>query len=205
MIKYLDFALCDKQHNMCEELLSLAAQVRMSQTELQANECSLQDAMTGLLSYAQNPTKSEVYETTVEALDEALATAQQDQQELLRQALTTAKKICALYESEELSPAAQYCMSLYNLFLDIINPFLYPFKYSKTQLDKKHSGIDAKMKRFSGMLLSNNLGLNFQPILKAGTCISLRFIQLIFKLNFFGSLTGLSLLVQCKNENIPTR
>ena len=92
MIKYLDFALCDKQHTMCEELVSLAAQVRTSQTELQANERSLQDAMTGLLSYAQNPTKSEVYETTVEALDEALTTAQQDQQELLRQALTIAKR-----------------------------------------------------------------------------------------------------------------
>ena len=137
MIKYLDFPLCDKKHTMCEELVSLAAQVCTSQTELQANEHSLQHAMTGLLLYAQNPTKSEVYETTVEALDEALTTAQQDQQELLRQALTIAKKICALYESEELSPAAQYCMSLYNLFLDIINPFLYPFKYSKTQLDFK--------------------------------------------------------------------
>jgi hypothetical protein len=162
MIKYLDFAFCDKQHTMCEELVSLAAQVRTSQTELQANERSLEQAMCGLLSYAQNPTKSEVYEITVKALDEALSSAQHEQQQLIQQALSIAKKICGLYESVDLSPAAQYCMSLYNLFMDLINPFIYPFKYSKAQLDLMHTEFDAKMKHFSGMLLSNNVGLCFQ-------------------------------------------
>ena len=58
LIRYLDFALCDKQHTMCEEMLSLSAAIRGSQTEMQLHECSLADAMNGLNDYAENPTKN---------------------------------------------------------------------------------------------------------------------------------------------------
>ena len=54
MIKYLDSALCDKQHTICKELVC---------------RNSLQEAMTDLQSCAQNPTKSEKSETTFETLD----------------------------------------------------------------------------------------------------------------------------------------
>ena len=128
---------------------------------MQANERSLSDAMTSLVDYAKNPTKQGVFQTTVEALDEAVTAAQEDQKTLLHKAITIAKKVSSLYENEELSPPAKYCMSLYTLFIDIINPFLYPFKYSRPQLDVMLSQVGPKMKTFANMLLSNNLGLSF--------------------------------------------
>ena len=161
MIRYLDFSLCDKQHTMCEEMMSIAGEIRTSQSELQANERSLSDAMTSLVEYAKNPTKQDVFQTTVEALDEAVTAAQEDQKTLLHQGITIAKNVSSLYENEELSPPAKYCMSLYTLFIDIINPFLYPFKYSRPQLDVMLSQVGPKMKTFANMLLSNNLGLSF--------------------------------------------
>ena len=155
---------------MCEEMTSLAAEIRASQSDLQGNDRSLSEAMKGLSDYAQNPTKHEVFETTFDALNEALNVAEQKQHELITKAITIAQKVCALNSNAQLSPAAQYCMSLYHCFLDIISPFVYPFKFSRNQLDRMHSEMPAKMKKFCSMLLTNNLGLHLRHILKAGTC-----------------------------------
>ena len=73
LITYLDFAMCDRQHTMCEEMTSLAAEIRASQSDLQGNDRSLSEAMKGLSDYAQNPTKHEVFATTYDALNEALS------------------------------------------------------------------------------------------------------------------------------------
>ena len=88
--------------------------------------------------------------------------AENKQHELITKAITIAQKVCALNSNAQLSPAAQYCMSLYHCFLDIISPFVYPFKFSRNQLDRMHSEMPAKMKKFCSMLLTNNLGLHFE-------------------------------------------
>jgi len=91
MIRYLDFALCDKQHTMCKEMMSILGEIR-SQSELQANKHSLSDTMTSLVEYAKNPTKQDVFQTTVEALDEAVTATQEDQKTFFIKQLQLRKK-----------------------------------------------------------------------------------------------------------------
>ena len=122
---------------------------------MQANERSLAEALNSLSEYAQHPTKTECFESTVEALDAALEVAEENQQEVIHKAIGIAKKVCGLYRSAKLSlsPQAQYCMSLYQLFTDIISPFIYPFKYSRPKLDDMHCQLGTQLHKFSGTLL----------------------------------------------------
>ena len=90
LIRYLDFALCDKQHTMCEEIISLSAAICGNQTEMQLHERSL--AMNGLNQYAENPTKTEVFQATVDALVDALSVVEGKQQQLISKAMPIANQ-----------------------------------------------------------------------------------------------------------------
>ena len=62
---------------MCEEMNSLAASIRSSQSELKANSCSLASAMHALTEYAQNPTSHKVFGKTMCVLNEAIEIAEE--------------------------------------------------------------------------------------------------------------------------------
>ena len=71
----------------------MSAAIRGSQTEMQLHERSLADARSGKNHYAENPTKTEVFQATVDALEDALSVAKGKQQQLISEAISIAKKV----------------------------------------------------------------------------------------------------------------
>ena len=130
LIKYLDIGLdlCSKQATICEEMNMLLGETRRSQSDLQVSERTLSTALSAFADYSSNPSKKEKCNITINALTEAIEHAQDEQELLLTRAIELSQKVCALYSTTELSPAAQYCMDVYELWMDIITPFIYPFK-----------------------------------------------------------------------------
>ena len=51
-----------------------------------------------------------------------------EQQLLLDKHVRLAEKMRALYGEQQLGRAAQECMYMYGMFMDIINTFVYPFE-----------------------------------------------------------------------------
>ena len=126
--------------------------------------------MSAFADYSSNPSKKEKCNITINALTEAIEHAQDEQELLLTRAIELSQKVCALYSTTELSPAAQYCMDVYELWMDIITPFIYPFKNTtsndnflpKQELINKMLQHKPKMVRLAHMLHSNDLGLCFE-------------------------------------------
>ena len=95
-------------------------------------------------------------------------------------------------------------MSLYHLFMDIINPFLYPFKFSRPALDRLYTEMPGNMKKLSSMLLTNNLGLHFDTHPQSWYLHLLSFHALDLQLEFlrkFQQLLASFAMKQCKFSN----
>ena len=97
--------------------------------------------------------------STSDILNDAVDVAEGHQKEAIGKAIAIAKKVSSIYNTEDLSPPAKYCMELYRLFMTLISPFIYPFQYSRAKLDSLHEQFPTNMKKFAGMLLHNTLGL----------------------------------------------
>ena len=148
----------------------LLGEIRRSQSDLQYSDRTLSTALSAFADYSSNPSKKEKCNITINALTEAIEHAQDEQELLLTRAIELSQKVCALYSTTELSPAAQYCMDVYELWMDIITPFIYPFKNTtsndnflpKQELINKMLQHKPKMVRLAHMLHSNDLGLCFE-------------------------------------------
>ena len=169
LIRYLDIGLCSKQAIITEEMNLLVGEIRRSQTDLHASERTLSKALSAFSHYTGNPSKREKCDSTVAALTEAIESAEDEQHSLLERAVQLSEKVCALYSSNELSAPAKHCMDVYELWMDIITPFIYPFRncvkkdnsFSKQELIEKMKDHKPKMLKLAHMLLRNDLGLHY--------------------------------------------
>ena len=82
---------------MAEQLNVLSGQLRKSQSELQVAQMTIQNATAAISDLIDNPTDSEVAESTMETLNKALEDAETEQVQVIKNALSLINKIQGLY------------------------------------------------------------------------------------------------------------
>ena len=90
-------------------------------------------------------------------LGEAIENAQQDQIPMLNQAIELTERMAALFHHTPLGPTASHCLAAYNLFIEIITPFIHPFQFTKDELVAKMHDHDAKMALFASFFVHDTI------------------------------------------------
>ena len=160
LIWYLDFHLCDEQQTITEGIQHHIQQIRKSQTDLQLNQQTLTGALRALEEYVEAPSNEMKCQFTVNALNEALENAEDEQLGLLETAVDLAEKLNGVYGDKPLGQHAQTCLDAHNLFLAIITPFIYPFEFSWDDLLKQMGLVDGKLHQLALLLTDETHGLN---------------------------------------------
>ena len=93
---------------------------------------TIQNAMAAISDFIDNPTDSEVAESTMETLNKALEDAETEQVQVIKNALSLINKIQGLHtHTNPLLPKAAHYMAVYEAFMDVINPLIDPFQYTE--------------------------------------------------------------------------
>ena len=139
--------------------------LRRSQTDLQFAEQNIHKACVSISEFIDNPLSDEAATCTLETLHETLQGAEGAQLQLIEQAVVLAEQMSTLYTTSErpLGRKAAHCMKVYEAFMDVIDPFVDPFKYTQAQLLQKTNAHQQNFAKFANLLNSDIVQIDSQP------------------------------------------
>ena len=152
----------------------------------------------------EHPSQNMKCEAAVNDLSAAVDIAHEQQQLLLDKAVRLAEKMSALYGERQLGRAAQECMDMYKMFMDIIKTFVYPFEVAtdcQTLIEKTQQNTP-KMKVFAQRISTSFLKFNTHPrsLYMHLLAFHIEPLQLKTLRRFNRPLASFS-LQQCESEN----